>query len=488
MLIQNLNLQLLSQHFPDAKLICRSSQPDSDLWSFSDLRVPRTVGYLLPCTLYVGTEQEYAGLDDSGKFILAADDSFNCRECDDVLLLPSDTDLTTVLQRLADLFSEYYTAQTHLNTLKNAVFSASLSNLANAVAQIFSCSVVIINSLGDSLASTSNSGIEPLLSLFPTPPCIPNCFEFADAIQLLPESYYCGVSLDGELIAYLLLSDHPMLHNSFAPLICDAILNSAKSIFRQLDILHPGQKFPSELFVADLIHDESMTDQMLISRSSLSGFSDKGFFSLLLLDISNYPLDRPSMIRLIDSIESSGFTISVVENGILCLLLILSDPGQLSSRIKDIGLRTQTLNCHGVYSRVFYDIRAFYPIYKRTSKALFLPTETDDRIVSYETLEWQTMISWMNVRNISELHPIVQTLIAEEHKFKFSLTDTLYAYLCCSQRAAQAADILNIHRNTFDYRLKRILDIAPFDLADGKLTTVVMLSLAAYKELESQSS
>ncbi len=59
----------------------------------------------------------------------------------------------------------------------------------------------------------------------------------------------------------------------------------------------------------------------------------------------------------------------------------------------------------------------------------------------------------------------------------FSLAETLEAYLDCAGNAGLAAGRLHIHRNTLDYRLKRITEISGLDLADGVERLSVHLEL-----------
>lgn len=54
---------------------------------------------------------------------------------------------------------------------------------------------------------------------------------------------------------------------------------------------------------------------------------------------------------------------------------------------------------------------------------------------------------------------------------------TLRAYLLCEQDSRKMAEFLHIHKNTVNYRLRKIAEIYPINLRDCRVITDLYLSL-----------
>lgn len=75
------------------------------------------------------------------------------------------------------------------------------------------------------------------------------------------------------------------------------------------------------------------------------------------------------------------------------------------------------------------------------------------------------------------VHPFAQTLDDHDRTHDTEYAKTLYYYIRCAQKAQPTADALYIHRNTLDYRLKKIQELAPFLLTDGDVLARLYYSL-----------
>ena len=53
----------------------------------------------------------------------------------------------------------------------------------------------------------------------------------------------------------------------------------------------------------------------------------------------------------------------------------------------------------------------------------------------------------------------------------------MQTYLLCEQDSRQIADFLHIHKNTVNYRLRRLAELCPVNLRDCRMITVLYLSL-----------
>jgi len=78
--------------------------------------------------------------------------------------------------------------------------------------------------------------------------------------------------------------------------------------------------------------------------------------------------------------------------------------------------------------------------------------------------------------NTELCHPAIITLKDYDDKNGTQLLDTIYMYLRCERNAVMASDRLYIHRNTLQYRLRRINEMISINLDDPDVRSHLMLS------------
>lgn len=83
------------------------------------------------------------------------------------------------------------------------------------------------------------------------------------------------------------------------------------------------------------------------------------------------------------------------------------------------------------------------------------------------------------------IHPVVLRLIDFDKQNGTDYLNTLYAFLKCGRSIPQASKILNVHRNSMTYRMKKIGDIMDVDFSDSDLMLLIELS---FKLLEYEKS
>ena len=79
------------------------------------------------------------------------------------------------------------------------------------------------------------------------------------------------------------------------------------------------------------------------------------------------------------------------------------------------------------------------------------------------------------------LHPIIDQLQRSDEVRKTAYIETLTSYLTHSQKPAPTCAQLHIHRNTLDYRLRRIEELTGLDWGDGDLMFRLYFSLCAIR-------
>jgi purine catabolism regulator len=78
----------------------------------------------------------------------------------------------------------------------------------------------------------------------------------------------------------------------------------------------------------------------------------------------------------------------------------------------------------------------------------------------------------------------IGALLDHDRRFGQDLVETLDAYFSCHGNASQAAERLQVHRNTLLYRLRRIKEIAAVDLEDSETRLSLQVALRARRLLE----
>ena len=86
-----------------------------------------------------------------------------------------------------------------------------------------------------------------------------------------------------------------------------------------------------------------------------------------------------------------------------------------------------------------------------------------------------------NVPCDSLLHPALKKLAAYDDAYQANMFDTLRVYLENDRNAQRCAKELYLHRNSLQYRIKRIQEIADIDLDDPEERSYLRLSFFLYE-------
>lgn len=124
--------------------------------------------------------------------------------------------------------------------------------------------------------------------------------------------------------------------------------------------------------------------------------------------------------------------------------------------------------------------------YPEISAPDMLTKELIPRVRQFEDCELMLLVdhvdrSGLNVKRC--IHPIVDKLVDYDQEHGTSYVRTLHRYIKLSRRAQPTSDALFIHRNTLDYRLRKIQEITGINWEDGGLVARLYLSLAIVEYL-----
>lgn len=105
---------------------------------------------------------------------------------------------------------------------------------------------------------------------------------------------------------------------------------------------------------------------------------------------------------------------------------------------------------------------------------LFFEDYTVYLIIDFAASEYQRVTGDANI--IHFVSPIIVTLTRYDHKYNSNLKEVLYHYLSNGRSVAKTAETMYMHRNTVLNKLKRIHELCPSALEDGKSAEILMLS------------
>ncbi len=260
------------------------------------------------------------------------------------------------------------------------------------------------------------------------------------------------------------------------------ITELCQALLAVIDRSQEPDRAAAERFLFQLLEGMLGKTRLLELRANLLDFQTEGFFVLLLVDIASYRPTESSVTAISSALEGLTNGISTVCGSYLAVLeRCRSDAeghapaycNKLESCLRQYGLRAAR-------SRMFYALREA-PVYRRQAETLLkLPVPTGGRVL----LDFDHMATLVLAASLppdeqrdAACHPIIRHLVEMDRESKFSYIETLRAYLQSGQRAATACARLHIHRNTLDYRLRKLEDETPIDWTDGELLFQLYFSI-----------
>lgn len=142
-------------------------------------------------------------------------------------------------------------------------------------------------------------------------------------------------------------------------------------------------------------------------------------------------------------------------------------------------LKSNSLKC--TLSREFSSLLELRSFYEQSLTLLRIGDQVKPEEVVYAYTHYMFPIMLDSVQHHMNLddfiHPMIQRIYQYDCDHKSDFLETLCAYLVAPKDSAKSAQILNIHKNTFNYRINRIKDLYSLDLADGDLCFRLLFSI-----------
>ncbi len=244
-----------------------------------------------------------------------------------------------------------------------------------------------------------------------------------------------------------------------------------------------------EAFLSMLVEGGPAAENFFISQDTSPHYPHEGLFRVMVMDLEAHrPFRQPirSVISYLEMICPGS--ISAVYGKNLVMLTNYQTRRTFEQRSEDEldGFIKEYLMYCGA-SREFTNIRDFARAYSDALAALeisrYLCRPSPDGL-SYSLAEFDACESMIDANNLYKAgedllrrcHPYVLRLREYDGEYGSAYFDTLRAYLKYAQKTQLTAEKLCLHRNSLEYRLRKIKALTGLDWNDGDLMMRLMRS------------
>ena len=252
-----------------------------------------------------------------------------------------------------------------------------------------------------------------------------------------------------------------------------------------------------ETFLTMLIEGGSAAETFFMSQAAEVQYPHEGFFRVVIMDLEAHKPFRQSIRSVISYLEMIcpgsistvyGKTLVILTNYQTRRTFDMRSEQELNNFISDYRIYCGA-------SRGFRDMKDFTRAYSDALAALeishYLSHPTPDgmlfRMAEYDACE--SMIEANVLYKAGEdllrrCHPYVLRLREYDEEYGLSYFETLKTYLKYAQKTQITAEALCLHRNSLEYRLRKIKALTGLDWDDGDLMMRLMRSFVFLEFLE----
>jgi hypothetical protein len=264
--------------------------------------------------------------------------------------------------------------------------------------------------------------------------------------------------------------------------LCQALL----AVIRRGQVITP--RVSVQQFLGWLLAGDLKEERMLEVRANLMDFPTEGFFHLLTVDIASYRPTERSVSAISAQLEELLGGTSTIYGQHLVILEHSSRESQREDpeRLEELEGVLRNFGLTAGRSRIFYTLRDVPLAYRQTEELLRLSyCRSGAHLMDFSQMNSYLLVAQLGPeeQRESSAHPIVRRLAELDRESKFGYVETLKAYLQSGQRAAIACKRLHIHRNTLDYRLRKMEEQADIDWTDGELLFQLYFSVCLLEVL-----
>lgn len=236
-----------------------------------------------------------------------------------------------------------------------------------------------------------------------------------------------------------------------------------------------------ERFLIQLLENHYSDIDTIRSRMSLLDYKFYNHFCLIVLkslEPNSNAIFNKHQISTLRSLYPNS--LSVVHNDAIVLLL-----NQESNIFLDSDFEAQIMSfvsrnhMHACFSQPFTDISKIHEQYQQALQCLIIGEHAypgQSIFFSSELLPYYLFDKCSKNELETGIHVHIRQLIDYDKEYRTEFITTLRAYLANNRNAAQAAEVLHIHRSTFFYRIKKIEELLNISLTDSNLLFLYEIS------------
>lgn len=287
---------------------------------------------------------------------------------------------------------------------------------------------------------------------------------------------------------HLILSgtDQPMLPPPDAALL-GLICLAVRSCMNNRPGIEHYQRFSTEQLLLQLIQNKTFDEPLLRFRAHAVHLESEGYFALLMLDLRGYHPQRNSIATIRTQLSDVLGSNSVIDGEVLTFLVCHNTEEQ--TELRQLWLKVERIltenKLFGVFSRLFYHLGDFHYHYAQTLDVLRLRfcARPGQCLIACDEMTLYSLIFTLRTPDAPAYPPppVIRILQQSDQNRKTSYIETLTAYLAHSQKPTPTCAALHIHRNTLDYRLRRIEELTGLDWGDGDLMFRLYFALCAIR-------
>ena len=428
------------------------------------------------------------------------------------MIIKSTDDFSEVFNAVQDIFDRHNSWEVSLNTA--IINKKSLQDLLNISYELMNNPIALLDTAQICLAKSGN---------------LPANYEqtvWLDLINLGYVSVDRFTAYDKEYLDYLVNSKEAYLikgphHNNHNQIIANIRINDMRiANLGMVDIVHPftyGQlclvKYVASVFGVAIktnrIDLHAVTNFDYIVLNFISGNAVNRDVVQFHLSGRNWKLDDPYYLIVLDpfNLKATGKEAdTVIYYDYLINVIRQTIPGSIVLRFKDhimvimrehingesfedvqetLERTLKKINCQCGISTRFEDFSAIHDYYQQAVSALTLGRLVDENEYFFHYSNYfldHVLELCSNNINISMLcHPEVIKLNEHDFTYHSDYVTDLFTYLTNSKSITKAAEKLFVHRNTFMYRLNKILDILAVDLTNESSVLHIIISCMIIK-------
>ncbi|NLL52172.1 MAG: hypothetical protein GX248_05650 [Peptococcaceae bacterium] len=237
-----------------------------------------------------------------------------------------------------------------------------------------------------------------------------------------------------------------------------------------------------ENFIADLLDGKIKNRRVIKERMKYLDFLKKDIFYILTARLRPEIAVNKPLLYFRDVLETiiSGSKCLIYNNDIVALISKSKGEGLSKADFREVIQFLEKHRMIGGLSNSFENVEEAKTFYQQSCKAIELGLRLD----SEETLFQYEHYFVYNLFEIAEkqedlknfLSPLLFRLMNYDLQNNTDYMGSLYAYLAGGNNLTKAAQVFDIHRNTMNYRIKRIEEILNVNLNDPNVSFILTFS------------